>query len=104
MADYLIGILIGFAAAALPGIVLAVRCYRLARIIRQHDLCHNQHGKVDARAFADGCAAEQRKLYGCAPDADEATRLRSCLRQIAESASAPPPPEPPKPRRRTMWG
>lgn len=37
-----------------------------------HDICHNLHGKVDARAFADGCAAEQRKLYGCAPDADAA--------------------------------
>jgi len=39
-------------------------------IIAQHDLCHDQHGKVDARAFADGCAREQRKLYGCAPDVD----------------------------------
>ena len=33
-------------------------------------ICHNLHGVVDARGFADGCAAEQRKLYGCAPDAD----------------------------------
>lgn len=41
-------------------------------IIAQHDLCHNLHGKVDAQAFAAGCAAEQRKLYGCAPDADQA--------------------------------
>lgn len=41
---------------------------RLQGVIAQHDLCHDLHGKVDARAFADGCAAEQRKLYGCAPD------------------------------------
>lgn len=43
---------------------------RLRAVIAQHDLCHNLHGKVDARAFADGCAAEQRNLYGYAPDAD----------------------------------
>lgn len=44
-------------------------------IIARHDLCHNMHGQVDARAFADGCAAEQRKLYGCAPDADRVAEL-----------------------------
>lgn len=47
------------------------------RIIAQHDLCHNLHGQVDARVFADGCTAEQRKIYGCAPDADEIERLRA---------------------------
>lgn len=35
-----------------------------------HNICHNLHGTVTAREFADGCAAEQRTLYGCAPDAD----------------------------------
>lgn len=35
-----------------------------------HDICHNLHGKVSAEEFAAGCAAEQRKLYGRAPDAD----------------------------------
>lgn len=35
-----------------------------------HGICHNLHDTVDARGFADGCAAEQRKLYGCALDAD----------------------------------
>lgn len=35
-----------------------------------HSVCHNLHGTVSARQFANGCAAEQRKLYGCAPDAD----------------------------------
>ena len=47
----------------------------LRAVIATHDLCHNLHGKVDARAFADGCAAEQRKLYGCAPDADRVKEL-----------------------------
>lgn len=35
-----------------------------------HTICHNLHGTVDAEGFADGCAAEQMKLYGCAPDRD----------------------------------
>lgn len=39
-----------------------------------NDLCHNLHRLVDAREFADGCAAEQRKLYRCAPDADLAEK------------------------------
>lgn len=50
---------------------------RLKAIITQHDLCHDLHGTVGPREFADGCAAEQRKLYGCAPDADEVQRLRA---------------------------
>ena len=41
-----------------------------------HDLCHNLHGTVDAEAFAAGCAAEQRRIYGCAPDADRCASLR----------------------------
>lgn len=44
-----------------------------------HDICHNLHGKVSARGFADGCVAEQRKLYGVAPDADEVEQLRKKL-------------------------
>lgn len=51
------------------------RAERAEAVIAQHDLCHKLHGKVDARAFADGCAAEQRKLYGCAPDADRVREL-----------------------------
>lgn len=35
-----------------------------------HGICHNLHGTVSAEAFADGCAAEQLKLYGCMPDRD----------------------------------
>ena len=52
----------------------------LRGIITQHDLCHNLHGKVDAINFADGCATEQRKLYGCAPHAD---RAESSERELA---------------------
>lgn len=48
-------------------------------IIAQHDLCHNLHGQVGPREFTDGCSAEQRRLYGCAPDADEVQRLRALL-------------------------
>lgn len=55
---------------------------KLQNIIDTNDLCHNKHGKVDARAFADGCADEQRKLYGCAPDADEIDRLKSELCEL----------------------
>ena len=51
----------------------------LRAVIAKHDICHNLHGKVDARAFADGCAQEQRKLYGEAPDRDELIYLRAKL-------------------------
>ncbi len=51
----------------------------LQAIIDKHDLCHNLHGKVDARAFADGCADEQRKHFGCAPDSDEVKRLKALV-------------------------
>lgn len=55
----------------------------LQGVISQHDLCHDMHGEVDARAFANGCTFEQRKIYGCAPDADEVIRLRAALERIA---------------------
>jgi len=55
---------------------LEIENARLRAVIETHDLCHNLHGKVDARAFNDGCNEEMRKLYGCAPDADELSRLR----------------------------
>lgn len=58
-------------------------------VIAQHDLCHNLHGKVDAIAFAEGCAAEQRKLYGCAPHADLVASLSAALRDIAEYETHP---------------
>jgi hypothetical protein len=48
-------------------------------VIRQHDLCHDQHGKVTAEQFAECCAKEQRKLYGKAPHADERDALRAKL-------------------------
>lgn len=51
-------------------------------VIAQHDLCHNLHGKVDALAFAEGCAAEQRKLYGCAPDVDRAESAERELESV----------------------
>lgn len=42
-----------------------------------NSICHNLHGKVNAREFADGCTAEQRKIYGCAPDADRVNQLQA---------------------------
>lgn len=47
-----------------------------------NNICHNLHGTVDARAFAHGCAQEQRKLYGVAPDADEVQKLREALAMV----------------------
>lgn len=68
----------------LSGICCAAirRAVHAEAVIAQHNLCHDLHGKVDARAFADGCAAEQRKLYGCALDADERDRLAKNLDAI----------------------
>lgn len=40
-----------------------------------HNFCHNLHGTVDSQAFAQGCAHEQRRLYGCAPHVDEIAAL-----------------------------
>lgn len=72
---------------------------RLAGIIAQHELCHDQHGKVNAEDFANSCAAEQRKIYGCAPHADRLAALtanaaaavqveREACAKIAESSKA----------------
>lgn len=47
----------------------------LEGVILQHGLCHDPHSKVNAADFAAGCAAEQRKLYGCAPDSDTVDKL-----------------------------
>lgn len=52
---------------------------KLRAVIETHQLCHNLHGKVDAEAFAEGCADEQRKHFGCAPHADRVTELEQKL-------------------------
>lgn len=65
--------------------VSRARVAELEAIIAAHDLCHDLHGKVGPREFADGCAAEQRKIYGCAPDADENARLRAALADAIRS-------------------
>jgi tetratricopeptide (TPR) repeat protein len=61
---------------------LVAEIRRLRGVVAAHDLCHDLHGKVGPREFADGCAAEQRKLYGCAPDADDVVRLKAELTKI----------------------
>ena len=55
-------------------------------VIAQHDLCHNLHGKVDAVSFAEGCATEQRKLYGCAPHADALAASNAKLAEVEQVA------------------
>lgn len=58
---------------------------KLRGIIAQHDLCHDLHGTVDAPAFAAGCAAEQRRIYNCAPDADELARVRTEIAALLDA-------------------
>lgn len=50
------------------------------------EFCHKLPETVSAREFADGCAAYQRTLYGCAPDADR--HPDSLLRQAAQQLRA----------------
>lgn len=54
--------------------------------------CHDLHGTVDAQAFANGCAEEQRRLYDYAPDRDAVTilmrRLEDRSRQCHEAEQA----------------
>jgi len=61
---------------------------RLQEVIRVNQICHNLHGKVDAIAFAEGCANEQRKLYGQAPDADLVAKLREENRRLRDTLAA----------------
>lgn len=64
---------------------LIERAKKAEAIVAAHELCHNQHGRVDARAFANGCADEQRKYYGCAPDADEVSQLQAERDRLREA-------------------
>jgi hypothetical protein len=52
---------------------------KLQSIIDTHDLCHDLHGKVGPCEFAEGCAREQRKLFGYAPDADKVRNLQNAF-------------------------
>ena len=56
---------------------LRVELEAKTKALATHDLCHNLDGSVSARQFADGCTAEQRRIHGCAPDADEVERLKA---------------------------
>lgn len=53
-----------------------------------HAICHNLPTIVGARAFADGCAAEQRRLYGCAPDIDAVATLAAELARARQDRDA----------------
>lgn len=49
-----------------------------------HNFCHNLHGTVSAKEFADACAAEQTQLYGQAPDRQQIDRLKA---EVASQSS-----------------
>jgi len=49
-----------------------------------NDLCHDLPKVVGPRAYADGCAKQQRELFGCAPDADRIAELEA---RVAEQAA-----------------
>lgn len=50
-----------------------------------HSICHNLHGTVSAREFANGCTAEQEKLYGTAPDKERIHQLEQALLEISQA-------------------
>lgn len=54
------------------------------QIIETHNMCHDLHGKVDAKGFAAGCAHEQRAHFGCAPDADANIVLREAAQMALD--------------------
>jgi hypothetical protein len=54
---------------------------KLQAIIDTHNLCHDLHGKVGVNEFAEGCAREQKKVFGCAPHADKLVELRAKVSQ-----------------------
>jgi hypothetical protein len=47
-----------------------------------HELCHNLPCTVTSEELAAGCAAYQRKLYKCAPDADDASHLAARVDEL----------------------
>ena len=69
-------------------------------MIAKHELCHDLHGQVNACDFADGCAKEQRKLYGAAPHADKLAILLQGVRglhdQIKDRLDHNEPPQDPQ--------
>ena len=44
-----------------------------------HDICHNLHNCVGVEEFAEGCAKEQRKLYGSAPHVDKLREFKAYI-------------------------
>lgn len=59
-------------------IKLEMEVAMLSGVISQHDLCHDLHGKVNAKGFDRGCIAEQKRIYNESPSADmltEAVRI-----------------------------
>jgi len=90
-----VGIIIGLTFGLMFTFIVYCWGSKWRDIVRTHNLCHNLHGQVGAEEFAAGCAAEQRKLFGCAPHADKVERLQQELKILQES---------PARQRRTQWG
>lgn len=63
---------------------------RLRGVIAQHDLCHDLHGKVNVQDFTKGCETEQRRIYGCAPQADRIQELTTLLKEIRDAVAVNP--------------
>jgi hypothetical protein len=55
------------------------------RIIENYNLCHDKHRQVGVEEFSEGCADEQRKHYGCAPDAEDARKWRELVEFVDEA-------------------
>lgn len=51
-------------------------------IIRVHNLCHDQHGKVGACEFAKGCEAEQIKVFGHSPTQQRIQNLKGVIESL----------------------
>lgn len=78
------------ARTAVPALIAEVR--RLRGVIKAHDLCHDLHGKVDAEAFAAGCEAEQRRIYGRAPHVDALQEMQQQIDELRREIREGPDP------------
>lgn len=65
------------------------RAEQAEAIIRQHDLCHDLHGKVGRDEFEEGCRRETVKEYGSCGWAERIAELEAenaALREAAKQA------------------
>jgi hypothetical protein len=53
-----------------------------------HNICHNLEITVPVEEFCKGCALEQKKLYGRAPDAEDAAGWRDYINLLSGMLTA----------------